>query len=404
MSDLRPYSPGGDEQAGFALAAFVADSALVEEFTSMARRLGYDDAKVLSGGCLAAIAWCAENHAAVIVVDLDGEAAPLNSLAELASHCDPTCVIVCLGSRADIDLYRALLHSGALDYLQKPLRLDLLASTLERAHNDGHADFARTGRSIAVTACAGGMGTSTVAAGLALILSEERHIPVAVVDFDRHRGDQCLLLGVSGDAGLGAALAAPDSDLHLLQRAMTAINPRLRLLAQEPSWTAEPVESDHLLSIGASLCQLFNQVVWDLPSGMPAGVMEVLGHAETRIVLTQLTVQAARNTQRLLAEIGDESDGQQLVLVHNPCHGGQATIPQSQFEDYVGRRLDLSLPHAGPVLAESLLHGPLRPERSPGFHQGLLDLADLCAGRKPRRAESSGLLSRLKSAIGRRAA
>lgn len=404
MTDTRPYSSGDDEQPSFALAAFLSEPAQVEEFASMAHRLGHDDAQVLPGGCPAAIDWCAENHAAVVVIDLDGEAAPLKAMAELATHCDPTCVIVCLGSHADIDLYRALLHNGALDYLQKPLRLDLLASTLERARNDGHADFARTGRSIAVTACSGGLGTSTVAAGLSLILSEERHIPVAVVDFDRHRGDQSLLLGVSGDAGLAAALAVPDIDLHLLQRAMLSINPRLRLLAQEPAWSAEPVDSHHLLSIGANLCQLFNQVVWDLPAGMPEGVMDVLRHAETRIVLTELTVQAARSTQRLLAEIGDESDGQQLVLVHNPGHGGQATIPQAQFEDYVGRRLDLALAHAGPVLAESLLHGPLRLDRAPGFRQGMLDLADLCAGRKPRRAEPNGLLSRLKSAIGRRAA
>lgn len=404
MSDFRPSSTSDDDLSAIGTAVFAIDTAQAGEFAAMLERLGQDDAKVMPGGCAAAIQWCSDHSAEVLIVDLDGETAPLKAIAELAPHCDPTCSIIAMGSRADINLYRALLHSGVVDYLQKPVQLDLLANTLERARNEDHADFARFGRSIAVTACAGGLGTSTVAAGLAQLLSTERHIPVAMVDFDRHKGDQGLLLGVSGDAGLGAALASREIDLHLLQRAMIGVNPRLKLLAQEPALTEHEVDPDHLLALGATLCQLFNQVVWDLPAGWPMGVLEVLRHTEVRVLLTELTVQGARSTQRLLTEIGDESDGQQLLLVHNPSHGEQPGIPQAQFEEYVGRRINLTLPHAGGALGESLLHGPMRLERAPALRQGLLDLVDLTGGRKPQRTASLGLLGKLKRVIGRRAA
>jgi Flp pilus assembly protein, ATPase CpaE len=404
MSDIRPISASDDGQPATGTALFAADTAQARDFAAMLQRLGQTDAQALPGGCAAATRWCADQRAAVLIVDLDGEAAPLQAIAELAAHCDPTCRIIALGSRADIDLYRALLQSGVLDYLQKPVRLDLLASTLERAGNDDYAGFARIGRSIAVSACAGGLGTSSVVAGLAQLLSTVRHVPVAVVDFDRHKGDQGLLLGVSGDAGLGAALSSSEIDLRLLQRAMIGVNPRLKLLAQEPVSDDHEVDGDHLLALGATLCQLFNQVIWDLPAGRPKGVPEVLRHSETRILLTDLTVQGARSTQRLLMEIGDESDGQQLLLVHSPSHGGQAGIPQAQFEDYVGRRIDLALPYVGNALGESLLRGSLTLERCPAFQQGLLDLADLAGGRKPQHSATTGLLDRLKQAIGRRAA
>lgn len=386
-------------------AVFAATAAQAAEFTTLLQRLGETGSHVQTGGCPAALNWCAQQIAAVVIVDLDGETAPLQTLKELATLCEPGCHIVALGSHSDIDLYRALLHGGVLDYLLKPVRLDLLAATLERSRNDQHDDFARTGRSIAVTGCAGGAGSSTVVAALAQLLSEVRHVPVAVVDYDRQKSDQGLLLGAQGDAGLASALESQEIDARLLQRAMITVNPRLHLLGQESApQTLKVVDSEHLLGLGASLCRLFNQVIWDLPAAHPHETMEVLRHSETRILLTDLTVQGARNTQRLLAKIGDESDGQQLLLVHNPVHAAQPALAREQFEAFVGRRLDLSLPYVGSALNESLLAGPLSLQRLPAMRQALLDLADLACGRRPERQQPAGLIDRLKQAIGRRAA
>lgn len=404
MGDVRPISAADDSQAVVETILFAADATTAGELGNILHRLGRTDAQTMPGGCAAAIRWCRAQRASMVIVDLDGEAVPLRAVAELASHCDPTCRIIALGTKADIDLYRSLLHGGVFDYLQKPVRLDLLASVLERADGNASGDFTRIGRSIAVTGCAGGLGTSVVAAGLAQILSDIRRMPVAMVDFDLRKGDQGLLLGVSGDAGLGATLVSREIDVHLLQRAMIAVNPRLKLLAQEPTSVPVEIDGEHLLTLGATLCQLFNQVIWDLPAGHPVGAMHVLHHSEIRILLTDLSVQGARATQRLLADIGDESDGQQLLLVHNPSHGAAPGLPREQFEDYVGRRLDLALPYMGNALNEGLLHGPLALKRCPALQQGLLDLADLAAGRKPQARSETGLFGRLKQAIVRRAA
>ncbi len=99
-------------------------------------------------------------------------------------------------------------------------------------------------------------------------------------------------------------------------------------------------------------------MIWDLPAGSPPGVWRVLRHAELRILLTELTLQSARTMRRLLEQIGDETDGQQILLVHNPSHGAAGSIPKAQYEAYVGRRIDLALPHAGSALRDSLLRVP----------------------------------------------
>jgi pilus assembly protein CpaE len=392
------------------LMLFAASSEETARFAEQLQRLGQEASQARAGGIAAAIAWSRENPPPqVLVVDIDGDAMPLQSLAELGEVCDPACHIVAIGSKQDVDLYRTLLHSGVFDYLAKPVPLDLLAATLGRARaGQATSHGARSGRTIAISGASGGCGVSTVVTGLAQILSLDRHMASAVVDFDRHNGDQSLLLGYEGDAGLAGALSSGEIDSRLLQRAMGRINERLHLLAQAPTLRPEQnFSAEHLLFLGANLCQMFNQVIWDLPAGHPHGTLDVLAHAQTRILLTDLTVQDARNLHRLLREIGDESDGQHLLLVANAARGNHAgVVERSQFEDFIERRIDLHLPYAGPALAGSLLTGALNLTAAPALQVALQDLADMATGHAPKRATvaSGNLLSRLKRVLNRQAA
>lgn len=409
MNDTTRITPPADEQP--ALLLYAASSADAELFGQYLQRLGLPAQLARTGGFAAALEGCRRQPApAVLVVDLDGQASPLQAVAELAAVCPPDCRLVTLGSAHDLNLYRALLHSGVHDYLCKPVPLDQFASTLRRARDpdDGQHHGSRTGRTIAITGVGGGRGTSTVAAGLGQLLAQQRHSRSAVVDFDRGRGDQALLLGHEGDAGLAAALGTAQIDSRFLERALARIDERLYLLGQQPDLRGhDNIASEHLLNLGASLCQLFNQVIWDLPAGRCHGALDVLEHADTRILLCDFSVQDARNCLRLLREIGDESNGQRLLLVGNALRPGHLDlIERQQFEDFVGHKVDLVLPHAGSVLADSLLAGPLDLGRAPALQQALLDLADLACGRTPASvpATSGNLILRLRQALGRRRA
>ncbi|SDI85465.1 pilus assembly protein CpaE [Pseudomonas flavescens] len=404
---MNPNTPN-TRQTPTDLLLFAADGEQAGHYGKHLVRLGCQPEQARTGGVRAAIEWCRGRAAPdVLLVDLDGDSLPLQSLAELGELCDPSCQIVALGSKQDVDLYRSLLHSGVFDYLLKPVSLDLLADTLSRARNLGYQEphGVRSGRTIAVIGSGGGCGTSTVVAGLGLLLSQQRHTATAVVDFDRGKGDQNLLLGYDGEAGLAGALASSEIDTRLLQRAMGQINERLHLLAQAPALRHDPaLHAEHLLNLGGNLCRLFNQVIWDLPAGCPPGALDVLGHAQTRILLTDLSVQSARSLHRLLREIGDESEGQQLLVVANAVRGNLApVVERSQFEAFIERRVDLQLPHAGNALADSLLAGPLRLDGATPFQDTLLDLADLAIGHTPKRATtaSASLIARLRQALAR---
>ena len=400
------------EPAAGNLAAFIAAADLAH-LDGQLQRLQRRPAVLEAGGAEQAALWCARHGApATLLVDISGHPHPLQALAELAALCGPTTHIVLTGERQDVDLYRKLLQGGAFDYLLKPIDLNLLADTLARA-GDGLplnlAGQSRAGRTVAVVGAAGGAGVSTVVAALGQLLAGARQTPTVLVDFDRSKGDLALLLGMEADSGLSAMLALPEIDARLLQRTLQGAAPtegaptRMHLLAQRPEPAAvAAVDPERVLQLGASLAQLFSVALWDLPAHRPDGAREVLEHADVRIILTELNLQHARHVHRLLADIGDESSGQQLLLVHNGVRpAARAAISAEQFAEFVGRPIDLHLPCAGTALADSLLQGALQAPPGSPFGVALGALADRVLGRRTAAiatAQATSLLGRLLGA------
>lgn len=398
-----PVSTSSAALAGIApsLVAFIATPEDTQSVRDQLGRLGSSPDRIMTGGVGAALSWCAEHPLPdVIVVDLSSDPLPLPSLTELCDLCPPQHAIITLGDRQDVDVYRMLRRAGSAEHLIKPVTLDSWAETFRRiqADEDATPALVRSGKTIAVTGAAGGVGVSTLCAALAQCLSQDRHIATSVVDFDRTNGDLPVLLGQASEAGLDAALRSDAIDARFLHRSAVQINARLHMLAQRPDWDSalQPADIDQVLMVGATLCQMFTQNIWDLPAGRPAGSLDVLRHADARIIVTDLTVPAARNVYQLLDTIGGEQDGQRLLVVLNQSRFVDgAPIRQSQFEEFIGRPVDVGLPYGGPGVARSLLEGPLDLTRAPALLDAVRTLADHICGLRPRQEKPRGLLRRL---------
>lgn len=384
------------------IQAFAVDKNSAQLLQSQLHKLGWPASTVVKGSVNDAIQWCQQHQAAVLLVDIDDVASPVNAVAQLLTFCDPSCRVIVLGSLHDIDLYRSLMALGVVDYLTKPVLLDLLNKSLSVAQQPNiEKPINRSGRTIAVTSVSGGLGVSTLVAALAQQLSGERRIPVSVVDFDRAKSDQPVLLGSNSGGNLNSVLNTPQMDVRLLERSMEEINDRLHLVFQTPdiSAPANSVNVDHLFEFGSHLCQLSNLVLWDIPSSLPGGSLDVLQHAQVRIVLTEFSVSAARHTRALLQHIGDESEGQQLLLVATQAHGEKSAVDTDVFEQYIARKVDFVLPELTASARTSLIEGPLNLSNG-GYKQTLNQLMDELTGRTE--SASSGRLKRLAQQFIRR--
>lgn len=384
MSSHAPSTASAESANGLAVFAAADLLATLSELLARLRR----SPVVMHGGDLdTAVAWSAGHvPPTVLLVDIDAHPQPLAALARLSEQLGPGCHVVALGRRHDVDLYRRLLQVGAFDYLVAPLQLDLLAQTLQRADQNQPLTEAqsRMGRTVAVVGAGGGLGTSTLVAALGQWLAGPRQLPTVLVDFDRQKADLPLLLGLAPEPGLEHLLAVPEVDPRLLQRTLRPVGQgeagsRLHLLAERGGAPAAVVP-ERVLGLGAALCERFTLSLWDLPSHRPMGSDEVLTHADVRVLLTELSVQGARSTQRLLAGLGDESGGQRLLLVSSGAHGESAVLSAEQMAEFIGRPIDLHMPHAGPALSASLMQGALAAPAAPAYAAAVARLGALLTG------------------------
>ncbi|WP_300002987.1 hypothetical protein [uncultured Cedecea sp.] len=402
MSDVKVSSGTGGEEQGLLIAAFTFSEPDAVALRDSLTRLKYPEAPVERGGLNAARTWCELNlPPQMLIVDIEAEPWPLPALEALLAICGPECQVIVTGNAQDVSLYRSLLQLGITEYLVKPYALDQLSAALAKCKGmHTGSEYARLGRTVAIAGVSGGVGTSTVAAGLGYLFATERHLPTGLVDFDRRNGDQLLLLGQDEDAGLAAVLTTEVLDSQLLQRAMIKVDTRLHLLAQKPVRRSDnEVDADTVLNLGGALCRMFNQVIWDLPCSFPTGALDVLTYADLRILVTELTLQDARNLRSILHDIGDESEGQRLLLVNNQSHfSSNPPLSRAEFEQVVGRPIDVVLPHAGHTLARSLALGALDIHASLPWLQALRELSHLACGQRPEPAKKHWFSTLLRRA------
>ncbi|CAM3758832.1 hypothetical protein VA7868_03163 [Vibrio aerogenes CECT 7868] len=387
------------------VALFTPDKNEIALYCDDFRRLDLNTDHVIAGDITQAIGWVkAHPVPSAMIVDIDGEAFPMEMLSDLYAVCGPTCKIITLGSAVNLDLYRSMLALGIFDYLLKPVTLDRLASTFASVKK-GRIEEMPAGRTIAVTGVKGGIGTSTIAFGMAQVLAGDRRIATGLVDFDRTNGCLGLLAGLQEEAGLDGVLKSEHIDIRFLRRSMNRISDKLAILNQPPGYQSEQerVEQTQIFTLGATLCQMFNQVIWDLPSSQPEGTIDVLSCAQIRILVADFTVVSARNTRRLLQEIGDETDGQRVIIACNTHRENSQAIPREEFEQFIHRKVDVVLPYAGKVIDQILLKGALDISQLPAFQSSVAALVDLACGGRTAVRPKHRLLSRLKASLVRKA-
>lgn len=334
----------------------------------------------------------------VLVVDIGGIEAPLAALDDLARVCEPDVKVLVIGDREDVDLYRDLTRTlGVTEYLAKPLTRELVSShflphVTERRPS---VPALRGGRVVLVTGARGGVGTSTIAANLAVHLAADGRRHVALLDLDLHRGSISLLLGTSASAGLRMALESPDAVDHLfLDRISQPFGDRLRIFAAEEPLAAplspKPEAVARLLGL---LRERFNQVVVDAPAGSAPMLQALLEHSHQRVLVLAPDLANVRDLLRLAALPAAPVQTSRALVVANQC-GRPGALSAKALRTALGFAPDVTVPYLPrPVAAAATLGVPVLG-RARGFREAIVALADeIVPGRpQPRRG---GLLARL---------
>lgn len=330
------------------LLACLSDPASVQAIRDFAAAQRWRNAAIVEGGVVAAHGQLQQQAAPnLLIVDVDDAEDPVQALYALAELCPPEMSVIAIGQRNDLNLYRDLIELGVTDYLPKPITAAMLERALRRGKRGHGGDEPTKAQVITLMGARGGVGTTTVAAGLAWCLAHLHHRSVAVVDLDLHFGNLALSLDLVPGPGLREALEYPARmDARLLGSAMLHESPQLSVLAAEEPLIDLPQvaagAADAMIGVLRSDCDF---IILDLPRHLDDIVRRTLTIATTIGVVTDLSLTAARDTLRLVEFNRVLSPTAKHIVLGNQVgapHRGE--VGRTEFERVVGLTLDFAIP------------------------------------------------------------
>lgn len=338
----------GQEQRQF--RAFVQDDATRTVVDQVVRELAIPSAAVHKGGVREAMKLLGEQRSPrILVVDLAGVELPLSAVNELAEVCEPGVTLIATGDRNDVGLFRELIGNGVSDYLVKPITAPLLQRSLLNVMDSTNQarPSDRRGRLVAVAGTRGGVGTTTLATGIAWTIAQRRRRRAALVDLDLQYGNVALGLDLEPATGLREALEQPGRiDALFVDRAMIAYSDTLHVLSGEEP-LAEPIciQVEPLDILIRDLRNKFHYVVVDVPHQVSAATRYIMSSATDLVIVTDLSVSGIRDTLRQVAMVPADNAACRLAIVANRT-GEQrfGAIGAKEFAAAIGRPIDFQIP------------------------------------------------------------
>ena len=368
------------------LLALIADDMTRETVRAAARQLGWNGALVGEGGADATLTLLKTTKPpAVLIVDISDSHDPIADVSGVSALCGSGATIIAVGLVNDVRLYRSLLEAGAHDYLVKPISVEILKETLGAAAQprSNQPAAAKSARTIALIGSRGGVGTTSLAVSTAWALAERRRT-VVLLDLDLHFGSAALSLDIEPGRGLREMLAHPERiDSLLIDAAAGRAGEHLRILsAEEPLEDSFELSPEGLIAVLDTLAQSAEFVVIDIPRVLGPLSRQVLSLSDMIGLVTDLSLPAMRDTQRLVNLIKGIRGAAPMSIIANRVGGVGGEIGLADFERAIGAKVDhtIRFDKAAAVAAAESAKPLIEAAKTPAMTGALQALALRLAG------------------------
>jgi pilus assembly protein CpaE len=371
-----PFKPGSAREP---FNAFVCDDDTLELIRHVANDLGWPIEKCNKGGLRNAVQTLSVSASPnILFVDMSESGDPINDINALAEVCEPGTVVIAAGQVNDVRLYRDLLSSGIQDYLLKPLSIDQVRDSLAQAqalltapkNADGAGD--RPHHMLAVVGVRGGVGASMVSTSLAWAFSEQAGRQTALLDLDVHFGTGALTLDLEPGRGLIDAIDNPSRiDGLFIERAMVRASDKLSLLSAEAP-IHQPVLTDGsaFYQLEEELRNAFEMTIVDIPRQVLIPFPHLVSEAGTIVLVSDVTLAAARDTIRLLSWFKQNVPGARVTLVANKFQSTVGELSRKEFESSIERSVDVVIPFDPKLVSQAAKLGKPYAELCKGTKAG----------------------------------
>jgi pilus assembly protein CpaE len=291
--------------------------------------------------------------------EMDGISATEAIMAE-----DPGVQVIIMSVQGETDYLRKAMMAGAREFLVKPVGADDLYKSIRHVYKLGmsrprtvaqHAgvdtsrhDNVERGKLFAVFSPKGGVGTSTIAANLAIALRQMTQKKVALVDGNLSLGDINVVLNmVSSRTIVDLKDRVADLDHELLDDVLATHASQVKVLLSPPNpQDGELVTSDHLRAILDIMQTEFDYIVVDTQASFHDRALAVLDMADRIVVLMTLEMTCIKNI-KLFTEIAEllGYPHEKLMLVLNKADN-RLGIRVENVENNIKHKVALQIANA----------------------------------------------------------
>lgn len=252
----------------------------------------------------------------------------------------PDTALFLLSNSLDPQLLLKAIRAGAQEVLKKPLDRALLQEAVERVSRSGAARSGSGTRArsiVTLFTIKGGVGSSTVAANLAVALRSNMGVETALADFDAQTGSSAHLLGLRAERSMSDLLRAPRIDSATLRMNLLPHSSGVNVLAQPDDLTnLEPITPAQAGAVLDALSSTHDVVVVDAPHTFDEVSLEILDRSTTILVIAELSIpaiRAARRAMELLDRLHFTNVPDRVRLVVNRSTGTRGLITLDQLAE-----------------------------------------------------------------------
>ncbi len=253
--------------------------------------------------------------------------------------------ILMFTAKAQVDDKVQGFEAGADDYLPKPTHpAELLAhvkALLGRSKPAATVAPSQRARILAFIGAKGGLGTTTLAVNLAVLLANKRH-DVILCEIRPGQAIGSFLLGINRPSGLTALLQKPrdELDARTIEKEIVVHSSGARFLlgSADPHDYALLKETDRLEMIIRRLAMMTRFLLLDLGSGFSLSALRILPLADQILVLLEpvrYTVLMARSLMADLEAAGVSRNKVDFVLANRERSSLQ--MARSKIEEMIGK-------------------------------------------------------------------
>jgi pilus assembly protein CpaE len=253
-------------------------------------------------------------------------------------------LLLAVGQASDSRLILQALNGGADHYLADDDLEKGLDGVLSRVAGK-EAVAAPQGRFLAVLACSGGCGASTLAVNIAACLAKD-HGKCGLMDLKPGRGDLPALLDLRPQFNLADICRnLARLDKGMFEKMVVRHASGIHLLGAPPTFGDARAITPQ--GVGAALTmarRLYTQVVADLEDCFHEEQVAALRQATGILLVSRLDFTALRNARRVLDHLNQLSLPRECIRVAINHHGQPGELPIDEAEDALGEKLTYFIP------------------------------------------------------------